>query len=93
MSSKKWKRLKNMEEKEGYEAMENENPGALLSNEELISLVKEKIEEKNEVIKEQQMQIQDLQDKLANIEKENKDLKEGKKQREDLVKKISAILE
>jgi predicted nuclease with TOPRIM domain len=82
----------NMEKQEGAEAMENENT-ALLSNEDLIALVKEKIDEKNEVIKEQQIQIQDLQDKVSNLEKENNKLKEGQKQREDLVKKISAMLE
>ncbi|MBN1902788.1 hypothetical protein JW926_15800 [Candidatus Sumerlaeota bacterium] len=90
MSSKKRKKRLNMDTKEGDEAMENEN---LLSNEDLIALVKEKIDEKNEVIKEQQMQIQDLQDKLANLEKENDKLKESQRQREELVKKISSILE
>ena len=66
---------------------------ALMTNDELISMVKEKISEKDEVIKEQQIQIQELQEQLGTLETEMADLKKVEFNREELVKKLSAILE
>jgi len=67
------------------------NPG--MSADQILSLVKEKIQEKNEVIKEQQIQIQELQEKCGALEEENNKLKIAAREHEDLVKKISEILD
>ena len=68
-----------------------QNPG--MSAEQILAMVKEKIQEKNEVIKEQQMQIQELQDKNASLEGEVNSLRASAKEHEDLVKRISEVLE
>jgi len=67
------------------------NPG--MTAEQILSMVKEKIQEKNEVIKEQQIQIHDLQEKNLALEEEMNNLRKAAKEHEDLVKKISEILE
>ena len=82
-----------MGENEESKSPEEERSENILSNEKLIALVKEKIAEKNEVIKEQQIQIQELQDKIASTEEEINSLMQGAKDREDLVKQLSEILE
>ena len=64
-----------------------------ITNEQLIAMIKEKIEEKNEVIREQQIQMQELQDKIGLLEQEVSAVKKTKQEHEDLVKKISEILE
>jgi uncharacterized protein (DUF3084 family) len=56
-------------------------------------MIKEKIKEKNEVIREQQIQMQDLQDKIGQLEQEVSAVKKTKQDHEELVKKISEILE
>jgi len=70
---------------------EGMNPG--MSADQILSLVKEKIQEKNEVIKEQQMQIQELQEKCSAVDEEINRLKQGAKEHEELVRKISEILD
>jgi len=64
-----------------------------MTNEQLIALVKEKIQEKNEVITEQQLQIQELQEKITTLEEEIAQMKKAAAEREDLVSKLSEILE
>jgi len=64
-----------------------------ITNEQLIAMIKEKIEEKNEVIREQQIQMQELQDKIGELELEVAAVKKTKQEHEELVKKISEILE
>ena len=70
-----------------------EKKSGLMTNEQLIAMIKEKIEEKNEVIREQQIQMQGLQDKVSELEQEISSVKKTRQEHEDLVKKISEILE
>lgn len=64
-----------------------------MTNEQLIAMIKEKMEEKNEVIKEQQHQIQTLEEKILGLEEKLESLNKASQEREDLVKQLSQILE
>ncbi len=66
---------------------------AAMTNDDLIAMVREKIGEKDEVIKEQQIQIQELQEQVNKLDAEMGDLKKAEYDREELVKNLSAILE
>ena len=81
----------NMAPEQKANAPEKKNES--ISNEQLIAMIKEKIEEKNEVIREQQIQMQELQDKIGELELEVSAVKKTKQEHEELVKKISEILE
>lgn len=72
---------------------EEKKASAPMTNEQLIAMIKEKIEEKNEVIKEQQHQIQTLEEKILGMEEELASVKKAAQEREDLVKQLSQILE
>ena len=63
------------------------------TNEEIVTLIKEKLEEKNEVIKEQQIQIQELQAQIQEGERELQELKDAAAGREDLVKRLGEVLD
>jgi small-conductance mechanosensitive channel len=91
MSSRKKKRSMNMAPEQKANAPEVKDES--VTNEQLIAMIKEKIEEKNEVIREQQIQMQELQDKVGELEQEVAATKKAKRDREELVKKISEILE
>lgn len=72
---------------------EEKKASAPMTNEQLIAMIKEKIEEKNEVIKEQQHQIQTLEEKILGMEEELVTMKKASQEREELVKQLSQILE
>jgi len=62
-----------------------------VSNDQIVNFVQEKIAEKNEVIREQQLQIQDLQQKIAGLEQLLDAAHHQATDRDELFKKISAI--
>ena len=70
---------------------EGMNPG--MTADQILAMVREKIQEKNEVIKEQQIQIQELQEKNSALDEEIDNLKKAAREHEELFKKISEILE
>ena len=72
---------------------EEKKASAPMTNEQLIAMIKEKMEEKNEVIKEQQHQIQTLEEKIVGMEEELSSMKKASQEREDLVAQLSQILE
>ena len=78
---------------EGNEREKSEgiNPG--MTPDQILAMVKEKIQEKNEVIKEQQIQIQELQEKNSALDEEIEKLKKSAQEFEELYKKISEVLE
>lgn len=63
------------------------------SNEDIIKMIKAKLDEKNEVIKEQQIQIQEQGEKIAELELELEEVKKNQLDQDALVKKLSEVLE
>ena len=64
-----------------------------VNGDEIVKLVQEKIAEKNEVIKEQQMQIQDLSQRIAELEQSLVEAREQASNQEDLYRKIASIVD
>ncbi len=78
-----------------------------ITNEEIVKLVQEKIAEKNEVIREQQLQIQDLQQQLAerdealnalraqlaDAQKQLAEVREQAADREELYRKLAEVVD
>jgi len=64
-----------------------------VTNDQIVSFVQEKLAEKNDVIREQQLQIQDLQQKIAALEQELLNVQAHAADREELLKKLSAIVD
>ncbi len=83
--------------KYNYSIVQLEKPGGSvmgkLSNEEIIAMVKEKVNEKNDVIREQQIQIQELQERIAELESKVSEFEQTEKDREELINKLSEVLE
>ena len=63
------------------------------SNEDLVAKIQEKMSEKNEIIKEQQIQIQELQTKLQDFELQMEGLQKKASTHDDLVQRLSEVLE
>ena len=66
---------------------------AELNNEQVVEMIKEKIDEKNEVIKEQQLQIQDLENQILELQERLEGHQKAADERDALVESISEALE
>lgn len=74
--------------------------GKLMTNDEIIEKIQNKIKEQNDVIKEQQKQIREQEIKMneqdqmiQNLENEVANLKNSAKEREDLIGRLSDLIE
>lgn len=63
----------------------------MVSNQEILSLIKSKLDEKNEVIREQQEMIQELQGRLATLETKLSELEALEGERLQLIESLKEL--